>query len=199
MQIIDGFTFENEELATLAKKEEEGILYITEHTSLNNPNVVYNLYTKLVEQKLFTTPAGIRFLIKLQNLLYEADEIPDEDIPPIPAEDFMKAVTVAEASETAAEAVEKTERKTKPEEAKSDSFYKKAYHVSLFFAIIFAISVVGMFIITKLSSNNINILNYREEIINEYAEWEESLKEKEASLKEREMLIEKKEAELENQ
>ncbi len=194
MQIIDGFTFENEEMIAQAKKEEEGVRYIKERTPLDNPAVVYNLYNKLLEQNLFSTPVGIRFLIELQNMLYAAESIPNENVKQIPTTGFVKEVAVRQ---TIAEPAERKSKSKAKAEKKNDSFYKKAYYVSLFFAIVFAICVAGMFIITKLSDNNVNIINYRNEIINEYAEWEASLKEKETSLKEWEKELEEKEAELE--
>lgn len=197
MQIIDGFTFENIEMAELAKKEEEGVRYIKERTPLDNPDVVYNLYNKLLEQNLFTTPVGIRFLIELQNLLYEAEEIPNENIPQIPAAGFIKEIAVEKEKPETAEMEDRKQNPKIEKKEKTDSFYKKAYHVSLFCAIVLAICVAGMFIITKLSNNNVNILNYRSEIINEYAEWEKTLKEKETFLKEWEKELEEKEVEVE--
>lgn len=197
MQIIDGFTFENIEMAELAKKEEEGVRYIKERTPLDNPDVVYNLYNKLLEQNLFTTPVGIRFLIELQNLLYEAEEIPNENIPQIPAARFIKEIAVEKEKPETAEMEDRKQNPKIEKKEKTDSFYKKAYYVSLFCAIVLAICVAGMFIITKLSNNNVNILNYRSEIINEYAEWEKTLKEKETFLKEWEKELEEKEVEVE--
>lgn len=197
MQIIDGFTFENIEMAELAKKEEEGVRYIKERTPLDNPDVVYNLYNKLLEQNLFTTPVGIRFLIELQNLLYEAEEIPNENITQIPTAGFIKEIAVEKEKPETAETEDRKQNPKIEKKEKTDSFYKKAYNVSLFCAIVLAICVAGMFIITKLSNNNVNILNYRSEIINEYAEWEKTLKEKETFLKEWEKELEEKEAEVE--
>ena len=80
MQIIDGFIIENEEMASQAIKEEEGVRYIKERTPMDDPNVVLNLYNRLLEQNLFTTPVGIRFLIELQSILYASEEIADESV-----------------------------------------------------------------------------------------------------------------------
>ena len=41
-----------------------------------------------------------------------------------------------------------------------------------------------MFVIMKLSQNNVTILNYRNAIIDEYQKWENELREKENFLKE---------------
>ena len=198
MQIIDGFIIENEEMASQAIKEEEGVRYIKERTPMDDPNVVLNLYNRLLEQNLFTTPVGIRFLIELQSILYASEEIADESVAQIPTTGFVKEIVVKQpVTEYVETPQKKAGAKTKAE--KKERSYKNAYHVSLFFAIVFAVCVAGMFVITKISDNNVNILNYREQIINEYAEWEQNLKEKEDSLREREKELEKKEAELGNQ
>ena len=81
---VDGFLFEDEETAQIARKEEEGIRFIKERTALNNPEVVLKLYKKLLEQELFVTPVGIRFLTELQNILLTSVYIAREEIPPIP-------------------------------------------------------------------------------------------------------------------
>ena len=198
MQIIDGFIIENEEMASQAIKEEEGVRYIKERTPMDDPNVVLNLYNRLLEQNLFTTPVGIRFLIELQSILYASEEIADESVAQIPTTGFVKEIVIKQpVTEYVETPQKKAGAKTKAE--KKERSYKNAYHVSLFFAIVFAVCVAGMFVITKISDNNVNILNYREQIINEYAEWEQNLKEKEDSLREREKELEKKEAELGNQ
>ena len=53
----------------------------------------------------------------------------------------------------------------------------------MFFAIVFGISVAGMFVIAEASSDNITILNYEEKLIDKYEQWHNDLKEKEESLK----------------
>lgn len=186
MYNVDGFLFEDEATAELAKKEEEGVRFIKERTALNNPEVVFKLYKKLVEQELFVTPVGQRFLVELQNILLSSNYIARADIPSI-------KVAKYEAPE------EEPERPVKKVAKKIDNKvggeYKKPFYIALFFAIVFGASVIGMFIINEISSNSVNIINYREEILNEYSSWETELKEKEAELRAREKALEEREAE----
>ena len=49
MYTIDGFIFEDEETAKIARKEEEGIRFIKERTALDNPEVALKLYKKLLQ------------------------------------------------------------------------------------------------------------------------------------------------------
>lgn len=169
MYIVDGFVFEDEAMAELAKKEEEGIRFIKERTAFDNAEMVLKLYKKLLEQELFVTPVGVRFLTELQNILLSSVYIAKDEIPPI--------------------CVKEQKPVQKVEGPKQN--YKKTFHIALFFAIVFGLSIIGMFVITELSGNNVNIINYREELLNEYSIWESELEEKEAELKAWEAELEK--------
>ena len=190
MYIVGGFLFEDNKMAELAQKEEEGIRFIKERTDLEHPEVVYSLYQKLLEQNLFVTPVGQQFMVELQNILLASEHISKEDIPPI-------KILKPQVLEPEREIKQTVKTAEKESISKVDGKYKKPFYVALFFAIIFGISVVGMFLINELSANSASIVNYRDEIINEYAAWEAELKEKEAELKKKEKELKQREAELE--
>ncbi|MBQ8518329.1 MAG: hypothetical protein IJ455_01830 [Agathobacter sp.] len=199
MYNVDGFLFEDEATAKLARKEEEGIRFIKERTALDNPEVVLKLYKKLLEQELFVTPVGIRFLTELQNILLSSVYIARDEIPPIPVKAAETAVadspvtSVEKAVQKPVEAVKKVNKKV---DDKVGGNYKKPFFVALFFAIVFAISVIGMFAINAISGNNINIINYREQLLNEYSSWEAELKTEEERLEKWEELLEERENQL---
>lgn len=180
MYNVDGFSFEDEETAKIARKEEEGIRFIKERTALNNPEVVLKLYKKLLEQNLFVTPVGIRFLTELQNILLSSNYTARDEIPPIPVK----------SPEGEKEAAVVTPLK------KVEKNYKKQFYVALFFAIVFGLSVLGMFVITEISGNNVNIINYREQILDEYSSWAQELKTEEERLDKWEELLEEREIQL---
>lgn len=163
---VDGFLFEDEETAQIARKEEEGIRYIKERTALDNPEVVLKLYKNLLEQELFVTPVGIRFLTELQNILLTSVYISMQEIPPIPVK--VPAQTI--------------KKENKKEDGKGGGDYRKPFYVASICAIVLGISVIGMFIINAISGNNVNIINYREQILNEYSSWEAELKAEEERL-----------------
>ncbi len=71
--------------------------------------------------------------------------------------------------------------------------YKMLFHVSTFFAVIFAAGIVGMFVITFLSGNNVNIMNYESSVIDKYETWESELQEREQRILERERELEEQE------
>ena len=195
MYNIDGFLFEDEATAELAKNELEGIRFIKERTALDNAEVVLKLYNKLLEQKLFVTPVGIRFMVELQNVLLNSTFVAREEILPIAVDSMVlkKELTEAEENVSKKGIVANVKKAAKKVDDKVEGNYKTPFYVALFFAIVFALSVMGMFVITKASANNINIINYRNEILNEYATWEQELQEKEAELKAREAELENRE------
>lgn len=188
---VDGFLFEDKEMAMLARKEEEGIRFIKERTALNNPEVVLKLYKKLLEQELFVTPVGLRFLSELQDILMTSVDIAYEDIPPIP----VKATEIVQKEETVMPVV--TEQKVEQNvEVKVDKDYRKPFFVAMFIAIILGVSVIGMFVINAISGNNVNIINYREQLLNEYSKWEAELEAEEDRLLEWEETLEQREEQL---
>ena len=185
---VDGFLFEDEETAKIARKEEEGIRYIKQRTALDNPEVVLNLYKKLIEQDLFVTPVGIRFLTELQNTLLTSVYIAREEIPAIPVKVVEKEVPVATTTE---KIVVKT--------SKGEEKYKKKFQIASFCAIVLGVSIIGMFIINAISGNNINIINYREQLLNQYSSWEQELKTEEERLERWEETLEQREEQLREQ
>lgn len=186
---VDGFLFEDEQTAELARKEAEGISYIKERTNLENPEIVFRIYTKLIEDNFFVTPVGIRFLTELQNTLFNAEGIVQDEIPPIPVKN---AVVIREVEvSTPVEEKKKVTNKGKD--------YRKPFLVSTFFAIILGVSIMGMFVINAISGNNVNIINYREQILNEYSGWEAELKTEEERLKDWEETLEQREEQLREQ
>lgn len=198
---VGGFLFEDEATAAQAKKEEEGVRFIKEKSALNNPEVVLKLYKTVLQQNLFVTPVGLRFLMELQSYLMASPSVNNEDIPALDTAAFLKAVEVPEKT---GDIDKKTaQRKRKPVQklnarAAKDGSYKQAFYVTLFFAIVFGISVLGMFAIAELSNDNVTIINYREKLINQYEQWEKELQAEEDRLKDWEEELSEREAALGN-
>lgn len=198
---VDGFLFEDEETAQLARREEEGIRFIKERTALDNPEVVLRLYKKLLEQELFVTPVGVRFLTELQNILLTSVYIARDEIPPIPVKAVDVKIEEQAVSENVVQKPAEKAKKTSASQvskktANASGDYKKPFYVALFFAIVMGVSVLGMFAINAISGNNINIINYREQLLNEYSSWEAELKTEEERLEKWEELLEQRENQL---
>lgn len=191
MYKIEGYEFETKSQAQLAQKEAEGVRYIKNQTGMDDPELVLDLYNKLVTREVFVTPVGIGFLRELQEFLHTTPSIPKEKILPIPV---FRPEPVAEENEKEEKQVQKQAIKRKEEKAKvvrkeqrrRNRDYKTPFIISTFFAIIFAFGIIGMFIITFLSENNVNIMNYESSVIDKYEMWESQLNEREAQLEQRE-------------
>ena len=196
MYNVDGFLFEDEATAQMARKEEEGIRFIKERTALNNPEVVLKLYNKLIEQELFVTPVGVRFLTELQDILLSSNYIPRDEIQGIPVKEANSTAGDGKNSSEENKTVEKVVVKT--EVVESDR-YKKHFQIASFLAIVFACSILGMFIVMEISGNNTTIINYRDKILNEYSTWESELKTEEERLDKWEALLEERENALREQ
>lgn len=199
---VDGFLFEDEETAQVARKEEEGIRFIKERTAIDNPEVVLKLYKKLLEQELFVTPVGVRFLTELQNILFTSVYIAREEIPPIPVKVTERAKKVESATpveKTMQKPVEAVKKANKKVDSKVGGDYRKPFLVASFCAIVLGASVIGMFVINAISGNNVNIINYREQLLNEYSSWEAELKTEEERLERWEETLEQREEQLRDQ
>lgn len=197
---VSGFLFEDEELAAQAKREEEGVRFIREKSALNNPEVVLKLYKTILQQKLFVTPVGLHFITELQDYLVASPAINNADIPAINTKDFMQVADNKKSEKSKQSKKSKMSKKTsKGAEDHPKEYYKSAFHVSLFFAIIFGLSILGMFVIAEISNNNITIINYRNKIIDQYEQWEQELESEEDRLKEWEEALSEREAALQGE
>lgn len=180
-----GFAFPDEKMMEKAMKEAEGIRYVRNRVNLKEPKAVLQVYCQMVKQKLFETPVGYAFLYELQEYLWTNPTISHDDIPAIPV--------VANAGSSLSQKEEK-EKKTEPVKTKTKVVrktsiqnidYKNRFQASLSICVILLLIVIGMFAVTA-TSGNINIVNYENELIEKYENWETKLNEREEKLKERE-------------
>lgn len=84
MYVVNGFTFESQEMAEKAKREANGVKYIRSQTKMDDPEVVFKLYNKLLDKDYFETPVGIAFMEELNEYLHSIPFFRDEDIRPVP-------------------------------------------------------------------------------------------------------------------
>lgn len=178
---VDGFSFETEEEARKAKKELDGIAYIRTQTKMNDPDVIFSLYSRLVEKQIFETAVGIEFLRELQSYLESVPYIKKEDIVPIPVPDkgFEENQRLREEQRAV----------RRQQEAGSEQVYRRRYRITGVLCAVLAAIVAGMFAITYISGNNTNIFNYEQKIIDKYEAWEQELSQREADVLRREQIL----------
>lgn len=77
---------------------------------------------------------------------------------------------------------EKKEKEAPVKDKRPVSYiYKELFYITLTLSIVFFIAIVGMFIISS-TSDNINILNYENKLIDKYSVWEQELNDREQEL-----------------
>lgn len=181
----EGFAFSNQALMEKAVKEAEGIRYVKMKTDMQNPEMVYKLYCQMVGQQVFETPVGYAYLYELQEYLKSNPSIINEEIPGIPVI-FPEEYTSKNKSKSE-NALKSTKTKTKiVRKIKVQNLdYKAWFRTSFFISVVLLLIVIGMFAVTA-TSDNINILNYENALIEKYENWETKLNEKEERLRERE-------------
>lgn len=187
--IVGYFIYNNAAAADAANKEQEKIMKLEEKIDYNNPKLVYALYCKIINEKIFKTPEGILYLVHLEDFLHENEDVITGEIPAIPFDDFIDGYEASNFDEERAKLKEKIRalesakskgyRNLKIEKSKTDNAIYKIIIAAM------AIVIVFMIIISSLSSSP-TILNYKQKIENEYADWEQKLSDKEKELNQRE-------------
>lgn len=181
--IVEGFCFTNQAEAEQARKEAEGVKYIREKTDMDNPEMVLQIYNKMIQQKLFETAVGFSYLKDLQEYLQSIPFIRNEDIFPIQVQHPSLEQHLRQKHRLA--------RKKKPVKKQTTEInmdYKKRYRVTFFISAVLFVCIIAMFVITA-TTNNATILNYENEIINKYENWEQELNEREDAVKEKEQAL----------
>lgn len=173
--VVEGFRFATEADASLAKNEQLRIERLESKLDYDNPQLVYAVYKKAIENRVFKTPVGYDFLKRLQNELKE-DPTMTEEIDDIPV------YGVYSLRESANPTVEKVKASTKRVKPKQETFSKRTL---IIVNIGLVILVILMFFISTTGSNP-TVLNYEKALQNRYSEWEEELTEREQIIREKE-------------
>lgn len=173
----EGYHFATEEDAKQAQLERKKAAYFESKLVNRNAQSMLSVYDTILDEKVFLTPTGWEYLKKLQEKLRHLG-IPEEEIRPIP----MYVTFVHNDEEETA--VRQRVKPTKKKEKQRDKF-----RISIFINVVLALLVAAMFAIS-LNSSNPNILNYKKNIENEYAAWEQELTQREKEIRIKEAQLE---------
>ena len=191
-----GFVFRTKKEAELAQREIEGTKYLRQKLDMENPNAVFSIYQNLIEQDLFETPVGYCFLKELRDYLLMIPAISNEEVLAIPIrypqteEEEKKQKKEQKKEEQRKERQrEKEKAKNKKEQKKEGKNYKGRCQFFMVTSLILLISVVSMMLLAA-TSDNVNILNYENKLIDKYSSWEQELEEREQAVKEQEQALE---------
>lgn len=181
--VVDGFLFKSQEDADRAYEEQQKVQYISSKLDMSRPEAVLTIYQRITKGNMFYTPIGLEYVRELQSYLYKSQAILDDQIP-----DIVLPINYTEAiraKETEAEDTARRARKTELQSAKTKKDYKQDYKYSVIVNVILAVTIIVLFIVA-LKSDNLNIINYRTRLQNEYASWEEQLSQREEAVREKE-------------
>lgn len=171
--IVDGFSFDDEDLFKEAKKEAEGVRYMKARVELQYPDRVLQIYRRMVEQRMFQTQIGYAYLHELQDYLYTMPQVRNEEVLPIPVHMEVKVSDASGTTEALREEVSKG---------------KRAFRWSVIINF-FAAAVIFVMFAIAMSSDSPTVLNYENELQNKYASWEQELREREAAVSEKERML----------
>ena len=171
--IVKGYCFGTAEDAETARQEEKKIEYLDQHMDLGKTENMLLVYKKAVESRIFVTPVGWEYLKRLQRELNSRADL-TEEVPPV----ALYTVFAHRVGDNIRIPEPRIQEKTK-------SNTKKSLIISVIMNIVLAIAVGGMFYIAY-TSDNPNVLNYKRNLVNKYAQWEQELSEREKVIREKE-------------
>lgn len=169
--IVEGYRFATLADAETARQDAKRVKNLEDNLDYRKPQNVLQLYHKALDTRIFQTPIGFAYLVKVQDHLKRCG-IAEENIRPIPLNMTFTNKTAANRS------IRQSIAERRPE-------YKGRFAVSVCINLLMAAMIIAMFAIS-LKSDHPNIINYRREIVNEYSEWEQELTEREHAVREAE-------------
>ncbi len=179
--VVEGYEFLSKEDAKKAESDKQKIIILGQKVHSTKVVDLEAVYEKAISNKIFSTPVGWHYLAKLRDRLIAAG-VNEDDLIPIPVNTKFTKVDLKD------EYHQRQYITPLPQKKKRD--VKASFIILIAMNIILVALVVAMFVIVMRSDND-NIINYKQNVTNRYAEWEESLKEREKAVraKERELKI----------
>ncbi len=172
--IVEGFCFSSEEDCQKASMDSSKIKLLETRVKASKPENLRAVYEKSIENKIFKTPIGWGYLSGIRKRLIESG-LDDESIIPIPIEISLTRHSAIENL--------RVKQRIKPDEGSKKVNFGWIFSIVLNVALV--IVVIAMFVIAFTSEND-NIINYKNNLTNRYASWEQDLKEREKKVREAE-------------
>ena len=160
----------------LVRKEQQAVNYIRKNIDLDDIQVVEKVYNQLKRQATFQTPVGLNFLQELA-----------EKIATVRAEEAQKTDP-----ETGIKLNLYTKDQVLAELKKVRAIQQKKVQLLTTSTIILTVMVIVMFIITATSKLP-TIINYKQMVTDEYANWDMELRNREDEVRRREQEVLEKE------
>ncbi len=199
---VGGFIFDNEETAKKAAKELKATQYILDQLKDADDAAVLSIYKRLLSQNIFETELGLAFLKQLEDNLvasglletkmssvsHEEPEVQVEKTALF--EPSSKEVGLKNNIKISSAKTKKTKSKKKLKgQPTIEERYKRLCIINKILIVIcigLLISIAAMFYINS-TINSPTILNYEEQILNKYSNWEQELNKREEALRQKEI------------
>ena len=188
--VVEGFRFLTTADAEKAKLDLAKINYLKKNLGYATSTALDAVYEKAIENQIFSTPVGWQFLAEIRVRLIHS-ELKEVSFSPIPVTMPLSRREAKEQAEkeqqVEAERMGREEARRK-EKGCRGTLSKKAGRLiqfSLALNFVLLLLVAAMFVILNFSQTD-NIVNYKRNITNRFAEREESLKEREAAIRAKE-------------
>ena len=175
--LVNGYRLGSYRDAQIAEEEIKKAKYFETKLTGKTGRSRLAVYNQILDKKVFQTPIGWEYLKYMQEEM-QGLGIPEEEIRPIP----MYLTFVHEETQVTEQPVRQRIRPSR----RNDLMRK--YRITLLLNVLLGILVVAMFAIT-IKSDNPNILNYKNAIVNQYATWEQELTEREDALRKKEQSL----------
>lgn len=172
--IVGGYEFLSENDAQKASMDLSKINLLEARVKASRPVDIKAVYEKSIENKIFKTPIGWEYLVGLRRKLLESG-YKEEDLIPIP-------LNVSMTRHSAMDSLNVKQR-ILPQEPKKEANFRTIFSIILNIVLLILVGV--MFYIT-ITAETDNIINYRKNITNRYAGWEQELSDREKAVREAE-------------
>lgn len=186
---LDGFLFQNKEDYDRAVKEKETITYLKANSNSDDMKALLRIYNRSIEKESFRTVIGMEYMNDIRKRLVDSGLVSKEALAPIPVQ--RSTVLFKDRGEDQARNGADLERQLKR--------YKDAYEsasagktIKNLAIVILVLIIFAMILITYKTKYSVftYFTDYKEkmrnEVIDEYENWQEQLEQKEQELKERE-------------
>ena len=175
--MVNGYRFGSYKDAQIAEEEMKKAKYFENKLIGKTGRGRLAVYDQIIDKKVFQTPIGWEYLKYMQEEM-QGLGISEEEIRPIPL-----YLTFVHDEEKAAE--QPVRQRIRP--SRRNDIMRK-YRITLCLNVLLGILVVAMFAIA-INSENPNILNYKNAIVNQYATWEQELTEREKAVRQKEQSL----------
>lgn len=172
--IVEGYQFISENDAQKATMDASKIRLLETRAKVSRPVDIKAVYDKAIENKIFRTPIGWGYLTGLRKKLLDSG-FNENDLIPIPMDiSFSRHSAIENLS---------VRQRIKPDKKEKNLEFKRIFPIVL--NIVLALLVILMFVIAATSESD-NIINYKRNITNRYASWDQDLKEREKAVRQAE-------------